>query len=124
MKDAFLGDTDKAANALDLDRTRRVSTSSKFAHEVFTNEVDTRAVIDLDNNTAWTGVGIVRVGDLTSKERQDIIAAAHPFGGVVKGWVQVGRCGVFENSFGTGWRYLRRGHDLGLRFLLIVLRDL
>ena len=41
MKDALLGDADKAADTLDLDRTRRVSTGSKFAHEVFTDEIDT-----------------------------------------------------------------------------------
>ena len=98
MKDALLGDADEAANTLDLDRTRRVSTGSKFADEVFTNEVDTGAVIDLDDNTAWAGVGVVGIGDLTSEERQDIVSAAHPFGGVVKSWVEVVWGSVFEDS--------------------------
>ena len=42
MEDALLGDAKEAANnTLDLDRTRRVSTGSKFVHEVFTDEIDT-----------------------------------------------------------------------------------
>ena len=41
MEDALWGDAKEAKDTLDLDRTRRVSTGSKFVHEVFTDEIDT-----------------------------------------------------------------------------------